>query len=347
MKQIQYKLPDVILADLPERQIENPSDVKVRITYAAICGSDIHDVSGDFDHTFMREKFLAGHSLGHEASGVVVELGSQATAKGLKVGDRVALYYNAYCGKCHFCNVGKQHLCENIRVTLGFMSEYAVVDEQQVYKLPDTLDMKQGALAEPVSVCLHGVEMCHIRPGDTVAISGGGGIGHISMQLAKASGGCRVTLFEPVEWKRQAALDAGADFVLDPMAPDFHEAAMAITGGYGFDVIIECSGAPPTIKNCYELLSRGGVLELMALFKPEVTLDAIGQFSAMQKEATIVAGVFQSPYTMQRAVELLPRLYTKALTSAVFEPEQYKEAFAAQKQGKSLKSMFHFSNCGE
>ena len=119
MRQIQYKLPNVILTEIPERQLRKDTDVKVRIAYAAVCGSDIHDVSGDFDNTFMREKFLAGHNIGHEASGYVVELGKNATSKGLKVGDKVALYYNCYCGKCHFCNIGKQHLCENIDVTLG------------------------------------------------------------------------------------------------------------------------------------------------------------------------------------------------------------------------------------
>ena len=91
-------------------------------------------------------------------------------------------------------------------------------------------------------------------------------------------------------------------------------------------------------------MSRGGVLELMALFKPEITLEAIGQFSAMQKEATIIAGVFQSPYTMQRAVSLLDRLETESLTSFVFEPDDYQKAFQAQKEGRSLKSMFHFSD---
>lgn len=344
MRQIQYKLPNVILTEIPERQLRKDTDVKVRIAYAAVCGSDIHDVSGDFDNTFMREKFLAGHNIGHEASGYVVELGKNATSKGLKVEDKVALYYNCYCGKCHFCNIGKQHLCENIDVTLGFMSDYVVVDEQQVYKLPEDMDMKKAALTEPVSICLHGVDMCRIKPGDTVAVSGGGGIGNLTMQLARLSGGTRVTLFEPIAWKREAALKAGADYVLDPLAPDFHEKAMKITDGYGFDVIFECSGAKSTIASCYDLMSRGGVLELMALFKPEITLEAIGQFSAMQKEATIIAGVFQSPYTMQRAVSLLDRLETESLTSFVFEPDDYQKAFQAQKEGRSLKSMFHFSD---
>ena len=119
---------------------------------------------------------------------------------------------------------------------------------------------------------------------------------------------------------------------------------MEISGGYGFDIIFECSGAKPTIGNCYNLLARGGTLELVALFKPEVTLDAISQFSAMQKEATIIAGVFQSPYTLGRATELFAKLNTDALINAVYEPEDYLQAFADQKTGKCLKSMFHFSD---
>ena len=344
MRQIQYKIPSVRLIDYPEPQLVSPTDVKVRIAYSAICGSDLHDVNGDFDHTFMREKFLAGHNIGHEASGYVVELGPEATVKGLKIGDKVSLYYNKYCGRCHYCRIGKEHLCEKIDVRLGFMSDYAVVDEQMVYKIPDDSDMRKAALVEPISICLHAVDMANIKPGYTVAVSGGGGIGNIVMQLAKMSGASRLTLFEPIEWKRETALECGADYVLNPLEEGFHEKAMEITSGRGFDVIFECSGAKPTIGSCYDLLARGGVLELVALFKPEVTLDAIGQFSAMQKEATIIAGVFQSPYTLGRATELFNKLNTDALTSAIYEPEDYLQAFKDQKEGRCLKSMFHFSD---
>jgi (R,R)-butanediol dehydrogenase/meso-butanediol dehydrogenase/diacetyl reductase/L-iditol 2-dehydrogenase len=331
------------MVDIPERQIKKSTDVKVRIAYSAVCGSDLHDVNGDFDNLF-REEFEAGKNIGHEASGYVVELGQEATVKKLKVGDKVSLYYNNYCGKCHYCRIGKEHLCENIDVRLGFMSDYVVLDEQMVFKQPYNANMKQCALAEPISICLHGVDMCHIKPGYTVAVSGGGGIGNITMQLARMSGACRLTLFEPIPWKRQTALDCGADHVLDPLAPNFEAEAREITDGRGFDIIFECSGAASSIVGCYSLLARGGTLELMALFKPEITLSAINQFDAMQREATIIAGVFQSPYTMERAVELVRKLDTKALTSAIFEPENFLEGFRTQKEGKCLKTMFHFSD---
>jgi (R,R)-butanediol dehydrogenase/meso-butanediol dehydrogenase/diacetyl reductase/L-iditol 2-dehydrogenase len=331
------------MADIPERNIKGPTDVKVKIAYAAVCGSDLHDVNGDFDDLF-REKFTAGHNIGHEASGYIFELGEKATAKKLKVGDKVSLYYNYYCGKCHYCRIGKEHLCENIEVILGFMSDYVVVDEQMVFKLPDDADMRQAALVEPVSISLHGVDMCRIKPGCSVAVSGGGGIGNITMQLARMSGACRLTVFEPIPWKREVALEAGADYVLDPTEKEFSEKAKAITDGRGFDVIFECSGAPSTIASCYSLLARGGILELLALFKPEITLDAISQFNAMQREATIIAGVFQSPYTMERAVELYRKLNTTALTASTFEPEDFLKGFKAQRDGKCLKTMFHFSD---
>ena len=343
MRQIQYKLPNIIMADIPERNIQKPTDVKIKIAYAAVCGSDLHDVNGDFDDLF-REQFEKGHNVGHEASGYIVELGKEATAKKLKIGDKVSLYYNCYCNKCHYCRIGKEHLCENIDTRLGFMSDYAVLDEQMVYKQLDDADMKQCALVEPVSICLHGIDMCNIKPGCTVAVSGGGGIGNITMQLSKMSGACRLTLFEPIPWKRQVALDCGADYVLDPFDLEFEKKAREITDNRGFDYIFECSGAPSSIGTCYNLLARGGTLELLALFKPEITLSAISQFNAMQREATIIAGVFQSPYTMGRAVELVRKLNTTALTSAIFEPEDFLEGFKAQKEGKCLKTMFRFSD---
>lgn len=122
MRQIQYKLPNVILTEIPERQLRKDTDVKVRIAYAAVCGSDIHDVSGDFDNTIHAGEIFGGTQYWPRSLRICGRIRENATSKGLKVGDKVALYYNCYCGKCHFCNIGKQHLCENIDVTLGFMS---------------------------------------------------------------------------------------------------------------------------------------------------------------------------------------------------------------------------------
>ena len=144
MKSIRYTMPGFGCYDVAEPQIVNADDVKIRVAYAGMCGSDIHTIKGDLDEYF---KFEAGAltPLGHEASGVVVELGPEANFKGLKVGDKVAYYYNKYCGKCHFCRNGQEQFCQHVTPNGSAMSEYMVLGEQQVFKLPEDTD-----LAKPV-----------------------------------------------------------------------------------------------------------------------------------------------------------------------------------------------------
>ena len=98
MKSVCYVKPGVAYVEMPEPQIVNADDVKIKIAYSSICGSDLHIMSGIFD-----DYLPAAYPLGHEASGVITELGPGATVKGLKVGDRVTYYYNHYCGQCYYC----------------------------------------------------------------------------------------------------------------------------------------------------------------------------------------------------------------------------------------------------
>lgn len=211
MKQIVYTKPGVALIDLPEPQIQRDNDVKIKVAYASVCGSDLHVLHGHYD-----ELLPAGAPMGHEASGYVAELGPAATTKGLTIGDKVTYYFNEYCGTCHYCRNGKEHFCLNVRRDTAAMSEYMVVSEQQVYKLETDADMAAAALIEPVSVCLHGIDMCRIKAGTTVAVFGGGGIGQIMMQLARLSGAVSFTMIEPITAKRETARKLGADHIIDP-----------------------------------------------------------------------------------------------------------------------------------
>lgn len=339
MKSIRYTMPGFGCYDVPEPQIVNPDDVKIRVAYASICGSDVHTIKGDMDDYF---KFQPGglNPLGHEASGVVVELGPEANVKGLKVGDKVAYYYNVYCGKCYFCRNGQEQFCLNVKNNGTAMSEYMVLREQQVFKLPDDTDLAKGCLVEPISVCLHGIDMCRIKPGNKVAISGGGAIGMIMLQLARLSGAAKLTLIEPVAEKRELALKLGADFTIDPSSQDVVEEAKKITDNLGYDVVIETSGVLKACQPAFDILSRGGILELFAIYG--YNKFPIDLMQLWDKEATI-CGVFQSPYMFPRAIAILNRLNLDDFVKHIFKPEDCAKAFEVQMTGKPVKVMFKFS----
>jgi len=339
MKSIRYTMPGYGCYDVPEPQILNPDDVKIRVAYASICGSDIHTIKGDMDEYF---KFEPGTliPLGHEASGVVVELGPEANVKGLRVGDKVAYYYNKYCGKCYFCRNGQEQFCLNVTSNGSAMSEYMVLSEQQVFKLPADIDLAKACLIEPITVALHGIDMCRIKAGSKVAISGGGGIGLILLQLARLSGATRLTLIEPVAEKRELGIKLGADFTIDPVHENVVQRGREITGNLGYDVVIESSGVPAACQPAYDILSRGGILQFFAIYADyKFPLDLMDMWD---REATICA-VFQSPYMFPRAIALFDRLNLDDFVKYIFKPEDCVKAFEAQMTGKPPKVMFKFS----
>lgn len=323
MKAVKYLRPGVALCDVPEPNLEKPDDVKIRVEYASICASDVHMINGEWDW-MMKEP----RQIGHEAAGEIVALGPAASIKGLKVGDKVTYNFNEYCGKCFHCRNGQEHLCANRRDSAHGMAEYVVTGEQTVYKLPAGVDTLTGCMSEPVSVCLHGVDMMRILPGDNAAVYGAGGLGLLALQLVKLAGAGEVTVVEPLAHKREKALALGADHVLDPMAWDYLAEAGAVTGGLGFQHTIEVSGSASGAEAAFQTSARGGVVVYFGMYPAQYKLP-VDMWDLFKKELTL-CGVYQSPYMFPRVMRLLPKLNVADLTAAVFPLADFDLAWQAQ-----------------
>ena len=193
-------------------------DVLINVKACGVCGTDVHIYEGDKGAADVTPPTI----LGHEFAGVVEAVGSDVA--GFKPGDRVCIDPNHPCGCCEPCRDGINHYCEHMTgygtTVNGGFAEYCSVDMQQVYKLGDHTSFEQGAMTEPVACCLHGIDMCNIKPGSTVVVIGGGMIGLLMMQLAKNAGATKVVLLEPVEGKREVALKLGADLAIDSIHED-------------------------------------------------------------------------------------------------------------------------------
>ena len=339
MRTICYTCPGYGLKELEKPQMIFEDDVLVRIAYAGICGSDINIIHGHEDD-FLGINPGDTYVLGHEASGYVEALGKKANTKGLKVGDKVALYFNQYCGKCYYCRNAQEQFCENVLSRGGFFADYAVVNEQQVFLLPDNTDMRKAALVEPISVVQRGIDLLNLKPGIKVAIIGGGSVGLIFTELLHTAGAVRITVIEPVANKRTMALESGADYALDPNKEDMIAQCMQITERRGFDVVVETSGVRSAIQAGYDILGRGGTLELFASYGSGAVypLDLPSFFA---KEAKVI-GVFQSPYMYPRAIELFNRLELDPFIEHIYQPEEWKEAFEFRMSGGPQKVLFEF-----
>lgn len=337
MKAAVWKKKKVLEVDDVPEQAVGPEDVKIKVEYTSICGSDPHIVDGKLPVSY------PPRIMGHEMSGTIVELGEQANTKGLKVGDRVTGNPVRYCGVCDYCRNGLEHYCLKLAVYFppGTMAESVVWHEQQVFKLPDSISFEEGCLTEPVSVCLRGIDLADIREGSTVAILGLGGIGQILLQLALLSGASQVVVTDPVEPKRDLALEMGADLAFDPLVEDMWATTMKVTNNRGFDTVIEASGNTDSAKSAIDMAGKAGTMVYFAVYPMNFELP-IKPFDLYARELT-VRGVFMSPYLFPRTIALLPKLRLRPLVSKIYPLDEAVEAFEEQKRGQNIKILIKCS----
>jgi L-iditol 2-dehydrogenase len=317
------------VVDFPEPEL-GPEDVRVRVAYSAICGSDPHIAAG-----FFGDDVPIG--LGHELSGVVEALGERAHRNGLAVGDRVAGNFLRFCGTCPPCREGRQQFCRFIQeYNRPGMAETVTWHESQVYKLPDTVSLLEGALLEPTSVAVRIADKTNIRVGDRVAVCGGGPIGQLCVQVMKRYGATSLTLIEPLADRRAMARRAGADYVIDPIHDDQHAVAMDLTDGRGYDVVIDASGSTRATQGLLDLAAQGGTVIYGAQYPHDYDMPLNLTRYLYLRELTLT-GLFVSPYAFPRALQLLPTLDLSDLTRAVFELDDAARAFDEHLSGRHPK----------
>jgi L-iditol 2-dehydrogenase len=315
--------------DMPEPKT-GPHQIKVKIAYCGICGSELRMFKGFFGPP--RGDFEP-RIMGHEASGTIIEVGSE-TAAGYKVGQRVAMDFRSYCGSCYYCRNKMQHFCERTIPASGAYAEYAVYNEAAIYALPDNVSLEEGALLEPTSVAVHAVDLATIKPGSTLAILGGGPIGMLILEVARRAGAARILLSEPVEGRRNVAKQVGASVVIDPTKEDVQEVAMRMTEGRGFDTVIDASGTVGAARQAVYLAARCGMVVWAATYPGGAELGDLPSY--MCGHELTIRSVFVSPYCFNRALNLLPEMDLKPLIS-IRPIEQILDSVEGLLKGQGVK----------
>ena len=276
------------------------NEVLLRVHACGICGTDAHIFCGDEGAA----PTPANTVLGHEFAGEAVKVGT--AVKDIAVGDKVCVDPNKLCGSCEFCRRGIGHFCTaitGIGTTVdGGFAEYCAVPASQVYKVANELSYEKAAMTEPVSCCLHGIELCNIKCGDTVAVIGCGMIGLLMLQLAKLSGAARIIAIEPVADKREKAVALGADTAIDPINSDV-AAELAKRGVNQIDCVIECVGRTETIEQAIEIAGKYSTVMMFGLTKPNAEIR-VKPFEIFKKEITLKSS-YINPYTFPAAIKLI------------------------------------------
>ncbi|WOQ69506.1 alcohol dehydrogenase catalytic domain-containing protein [Microbacterium limosum] len=317
------------VVDFPDQPL-GPEDVRIRVAYAAICGSDPHLAEGFFGTD-------VPIGLGHELSGVVEALGERAVRNGLRVGDRVAGNFLRFCGTCRPCQDGRQQFCENIQeYNRPGMAETVTWHESQVYRLPDEVSLLKGCLLEPTSVAVRIADKTRIRVGDRVAVCGGGPIGQLALQVMRMYGATSLTMIEPIAERREMALRHGAQHVIDPVSENQFARADEITDGRGYDVVIDASGSVRAVRGLLDIAAKGGTVVYGAMYPHDFEMP-LGLSDYLYLKELTLTGVFVSPYAFPRALQILPHLEVDELTAAVFDLDDAVAAFEAHMSGRHPK----------
>lgn len=303
-----------------------PQDVLIQVKACGVCGTDVHIYEGDKGAAEVTPPTI----LGHEFSGVVVKTGSEVS--GFQKGDRVCIDPNCYCGACEPCRSGVAHYCAHMigygTTVDGGFAQYCAVNCRQVYRLGDHTTFEQGAMAEPAACCLHGIDLCGIRPGHQVVVIGGGMIGLLMLQLAKLAGAAKVALLEPVESKREVGRQLGADVCIDPLREDV-KARLKEAGMTWIRTVIECVGRSSTIEQAIDLAGNKAVVMMFGLTKPDERIS-VRPFQIFQKELELKAS-YINPYTQKRALELIDsgRLDVSSMVYEICGLEQLEEVLSS------------------
>lgn len=283
--------------------------------------------------------------LGHESSGVVEQVGSKVTS--LKVGDHVALEPGVPCRRCNFCKGGKYNLCSEMAFAAtppydGTLAKYYSLPEDLCYKLPHNVSLEEGAVVEPLSVAVHLVRQAEVQPGNSMVVFGAGPVGLLCCAVAKAFGAAKVISVDiqqnRLEFSRKYA--ATSTFLPGKVSAAENAARLREENalGEGADIVIDASGAEPSIQSGIHVLRAGGTFVQGGMGKEEINFPIT---AACTKELHVKGSFRYATGDYELAIGLIAsgKVDVKQLISETVQFQDAKRAFETVAAGSSIKML--------
>jgi len=301
-------------------------EVKVKLTYGGICGSDISVFKGNLPHAKYPVR------AGHELVGVIIEKGPDSR---FEIGARCVILPNTFCGNCDRCKKGLTNICRHkqslgINVDGGFVQEL-VISSKYILEIPDELSFEKAVLIEPLAVVVHAFSKVNIKQDTEVAITGCGNEGLLAAALAQYLG-AKVTAIDINPAKFELVKRLGK---IRACLPE------EVIGRKTFHIVIEAAGTKYSAENAIQLTESGGDIVLIGLVN-EASLPIV---QMVRNELTMKGSIiYQFPNDYQRAIDYLldPNFPSESVISNIYPITDYQIAYEMAALGNSGKILLNF-----
>lgn len=345
-------------------QAPRAGEVLIRMAAGGVCHSDLHAMTG---HLTVALPAI----LGHEGSGVVAEVGPGVTS--VTPGDHVIPLWRLSCGLCEYCSAGRPALCSagmQVRMTgrlpdgttrftldgkeikhfagVSTFSEYSVVPEPAVLKIPDDLPLDRAALLGCAVITGVGavINCARVRPGSSVVVFGTGGVGLNAVQGAHIAGAEKIIAVDLLDRKLEFAKTFGATHTVNASRGNPVTEVRALTGGRGVDYAFEVIGLPQTMRQAYDCLAKRGMAVVVGV-TPMTTEVAVPVMSLVFEERVLTGSIYGSSRPRLDIPMLIDlyragRLKLDELLTRTYAFKEINEAYAALERGEVARSVVTF-----
>jgi D-xylulose reductase len=335
---------EISIRDIAIEETMGPRDVRIAVRSVGICGSDVHYYQhGAIGPFVVREPMV----LGHEASGVIVEVGAEVPS--LQVGDRVCMEPGIPDPTSKASRLGMYNLDPAVRFWAtppihGVLRTSVVHPADYTYKLPESVSLPEGAMVEPLAVGMHAANKADIVPGDVAVVIGAGTIGMMTTLTALAGGCSQVILSDLIQPKLDLAATFGPVTPVNVAERDLVDAVRDVTGGWGADIVFEASGSERAAAGVFQLLCPGGRVVFIGMPGAPIAYDVV----AAQIVEARVEHIFRYAHVYPRALALMGggKIDVKPMITDLFPFERGIEAlnFALDMPPTSVKAQIELGD---
>ncbi|MFH1740311.1 MAG: alcohol dehydrogenase catalytic domain-containing protein [bacterium] len=328
------------IREVPEPLV--PEDgIVLKVKACGVCGSDLRR---------WREgppRGVDGIVPGHEAAGVIVEIGKNSTEYSL--GDHLAVAPDVHCGRCYYCRRGMYNLCDDLKfvgITPGYPGGFAeklvltreILENGIVHKMPDGMPFKDAALAEPCCSVLACHEKAATGLHDTVAVIGAGPIGCLHVVIAKARG-AKTIVSETRANRREMMERFRPDAIIDPGEENIVARVRELTSGLGADLVICANPIASTQTEAVEMVRKAGRVVLFGGLPKSAPMTSLDSNRIHYGEIEVVGAFSYHPTVHASALDLIHRNVIPAdqIITHTFSLNQVSNAFEAAASGEGLK----------